>query len=583
MPTLESIRRETRGFLGVNLRRDRLSLADAEVARAINGDFHTLLGTIKLRRGRARLFDTALTQETKIRRIARINSIRYYVVGTQLYRQVSDANPPSYIVGSLAAEEVTILEAFRPFNDDTIWAFIADASAMKKDDGTNLRNWGIAAPTVAPLVGLGGGTGLTGTYTYVYTYVRKVGASIAHESNPSPTSAPIVFANQNGFVFVTLPTDPQVTHIRIYRTVANGTQHLLTNEFLSITDNGLDATLDVALGARVETDNDPPTPCGWVAFYNETAFFCRDPDHPNYLWFSKRFRPESVPATNFLEIGNATDPLQCAVPYGGFLGVFTRLTKYGLAGSAASGFVPVEKTRRGTPAPTATLPTDAGIIFVARDGVWLTPLTAGDTNLSSAIEPLFFDQTVNDFAPINWAAINTAAAALYKGRYYLSLPTGMATTPNVMAVYSRQTQQWYFFDHPARSLYHEEEEDRLLAGFTDGRAYALETTLADDGADITLEVEKDEGGASAEEQSLRKLWQWVSLDGDSLGDAVTIKLFVDETLVHTRSAVLTRSRTLYPFPAGSLGFTARVRLEYTGHQEIKVYAIKLIGWPLEAA
>ena len=39
------------GFLGVNLRRDPMNLRDQDVARALNWDFHSLVGSPALRAG----------------------------------------------------------------------------------------------------------------------------------------------------------------------------------------------------------------------------------------------------------------------------------------------------------------------------------------------------------------------------------------------------------------------------------------------------------------------------------------------------------------------------------------------------
>ena len=65
----------------------------------------------------------------------------------------------------------------------------------------------------------------------------------------------------------------------------------------------------------------------WVTEFQGHLFMCRDASNPHYLWWSKRFR-EEVPSSNFLEIGHPSDPLQGALPLGGFLGVFARETKY---------------------------------------------------------------------------------------------------------------------------------------------------------------------------------------------------------------------------------------------------------------
>src|SRR3990167_6873278 len=74
------------GFIGVNLRRDRLSISDGEVARAINADFHTVLGAAILRLGKRA--QTAATLGNVVRGLAKINDreLRHRIVGRSVYR-----------------------------------------------------------------------------------------------------------------------------------------------------------------------------------------------------------------------------------------------------------------------------------------------------------------------------------------------------------------------------------------------------------------------------------------------------------------------------------------------------------------
>ena len=58
-PQKQAERDTLEDFLGVNLRRDRLNLADTEVAKAINADFHRQPGTALLRLGRSNQFSTS--------------------------------------------------------------------------------------------------------------------------------------------------------------------------------------------------------------------------------------------------------------------------------------------------------------------------------------------------------------------------------------------------------------------------------------------------------------------------------------------------------------------------------------------
>jgi len=649
-------RQEIHGFLGVNLRKDRTSLEDSEMARAINGDFHAQTGTVVLRLPRTKLFSTALT-DLVIRRLARVNGARYQVAGQSLYR-----DQVKIIDGLLSPTLITTITPFRPLLDTTIWAFIADDAVMRKASTTLVRNWGIVAPTEAPPVTATLGGTLSGAYHAVFTYIRFDGTKVAHESNPSPPSATVSLSN--GFLAVgplPLSDDPQVNGIGIYRTVADGTDHLLdsrvpipeTSEWgithalegafttdpvnaffwplprqpelvaqfleLSVSQawelngllgytgtsedaNGFRATslweraayvttqvrhmsvtssmADNDLGAEVERDNDPPPLASWGTEFQGHIFLTRDAANPDRLWYSKRFRPEAVPVDNFLQLGNPDDPLQCAVPLSGLLAVLSKLTKYRVVGNSTSGFVGQEAiSTRGTVAPMACVATELGLVFVAHDGVYRTNVIAEDEEISGDIEALFRSETVNDFAPINFAAASTMAAAYFKNRYYLSLPTGDSLTPNVMAVYSRITGKWYFFDHPARSLFYEKETDQLLAGFGDGLVYVIESGTTAEPVTIDWQT-KDYFGQTLE---VRKLFQWVKVDVDTLGEKITAEVYIDGVLKRSTQIVGARGKSLVALPSGCIGYTWRLRVTYTGTKRVKWYGAEAIWAPLEAA
>jgi hypothetical protein len=575
-PVVGHDRQEVHGFLGVNLRKERVSLADQELATAINADLHSQPGVVVLRLGRTKQFAAALADLT-IRRLARINSVRYQVAANAVYRNQSQ------ILTGLSTNAFTTLMPFRPLNDTVIWACIADDAIMRKDDGTTTRIWGIAAPSATPAVAAGGAGNLTGSYKVKVTYVRKVGSSVAHESNPSPASAAQSLTSQQLSISgLTASSDAQVTHKRIYRTVAGGATYLYDQEIANATTTATSSQADSALGAAVEENNDVPPVASWAVDWNEQAWLCRDAVNPHYLWRSKRFRPESWPALNYMEIGNADDAVQCAVPLIGLLAVLKRRTKFRVLGTEAAGYVAQEAlSQRGTPAPAAAIPTERGIIFPARDGVWLSNLIAADQELSARIAPLFYNETVNGISPINWDAAATMAAAAYKGRYYLALPTGSATVPNLLAVFSWLTEHWYFYDHPVRSLLVEEDNDDLTAGFTDGLVYVLEDGSDDAGASVALDVEtKDYFGGSI---NTRKLFLWIKVDADTQGEAITLELFIDGVLKRTVSFTSARGKGLIALPEACLGYTWRIRVRYTGKQRVRVYGAEAIWLPLEAA
>jgi hypothetical protein len=223
------VREGLAGFHGVSLRRDALSLADEQVVRSINLDLHTMPGVLLARLGSRPLVDGAVgSGGGRVRRLARYGTRRYQVKGGNLFRDFVN------IYSALSPNNVTTVLHYRPLNDTTTWTFIADDSTMQKDDGTTLGTWGMVAPDTAPTIAATSGGRLeAGEYTVVYTYVRKDGDSIAHESNPSPTSDTITLAGANNAIAVTAWTpslDPQVTHVRFYRTAVDGVTPLFDVE-----------------------------------------------------------------------------------------------------------------------------------------------------------------------------------------------------------------------------------------------------------------------------------------------------------------------------------------------------------------
>lgn len=564
------IREKLRGFNGVNLRRDRLSLVDEDLAVALNVDLHTRPGTILLRAGKSKQFSTALSS-VAIRRLFKRALTRYQVAGTTLFRDQSS------ILTGLSGNLFTTLLNARPLNDTSTWTFIADDAVMRKDDGSNVRNWGISPPLATPTIAVGDGTGLTGDYIANYTYVRDVGGTTIHESNAPTSPSAVTLANEDLDIDVVASTDAQVSYINIYRTAAGGSSLLFDQQVANTTATITSSQADSALGTAIETDNDVPNAMSWITEFQGHVFGCRDASNPHYLWWSKRFQPEAFPASNFIELGNPSDPLQCAISLTGFLGVLSRLTKYRVFGNVTSGFTFLEAlSSRGTPAPDAVIKTERGCVFPARDGIWLTNFINPDVELSQAIEGLFNGETINDYAPIDWDKTSEMSMAYWKNRLYFGyMDTDGARN---MAVYSSDTQRWYFFDHPVKALYVEEDVDQLVAGHPgQGLVYILEDSASTESRTATIETAERAGG----DDSIRKRFDYARIDASGTW---TVQLYVDGTLRHTFTVSGDRSRQLVRLPAGLLGHTYRFRATHTGTDRSGAFhGAEAIMMPLMAA
>ncbi|MGI9298576.1 MAG: hypothetical protein ACR2QC_11875 [Gammaproteobacteria bacterium] len=575
----QSQREALGGFLGVNLRRDRLSLEDSDVARAINVDFHQKPGTAILRLGRSAQFSTSLG--ATIRRLAKHNGNRFQIAGTSIYE-----NQTSFLSG-LSGNLFTTLQPFRTLGDDTEWTYIADDNLMRAYDGATVRNWGIAPPTTAMTVSLvpSAGQPMLGDYSYVYTFVRVKNGAVATESDPSPVSNTLALT-PSFFVFASIleaSTDPQVTNINVYRTAGNGGTHLFLQQRSNTVDVFNDAAADGTLGIAAENDNEVPNNMSWVREFQGHLFMCRDALNPHYLWWSKRFR-EEVPSSNFVEIGHPSDPLLGALSLSGLLGVFTRETKYRVVGNDTSGFVPLESlSKRGTPAVQAAIVTSNGVLFPARDGIFLTNFLERDTPLAQEIESLFYEITVNDYAPIDWSRANEMAMAEYKDRFYFSYPE--VGGGSGMAVFSTDTRKWYFYDYGRayHAMLTEEDVDDLVAGGPSGTVDIIEdaATASDAGTSIAMTFEP--ATRVGRDRFVTKLFQYVRADIDAKGSVVDISVYVDAALIRTYSISGSRTRRLLRLPSRLLGSEWRMTVSYTGSERIEVYALHMQYMPLRFA
>lgn len=210
----------------LNVSEDASDLKDDDFVRCKNLRIDQP-GLVKTRDGSTKLNGTAIN--TAVWHIEEQAGDRYTFSGANIYKnEVS-------IASGLTSAQWSAMQ-YNAFNDTQKNIFSINGTDRKRIEGGTVSEWGLAAPTVAPTLGAGGGTGLTGQYNAKYTYVRKVGTSIVSESNPSPAADnAAVLTNQSLFADVTQPTDAQVTHIRLYRTLAGGATYFLDSELDSST------------------------------------------------------------------------------------------------------------------------------------------------------------------------------------------------------------------------------------------------------------------------------------------------------------------------------------------------------------
>ena len=342
---------------------------------------------------------------------------------------------------------------------------------------------------------------------------------------------------------------------------------------------------DDALGVEVEYDNDVPVGNHLLASFQEGLFTAGDPDNPHFLYYTKRFRPESLPTDNYLEIGTANDPITALVTIAGLLGLFTRDTKYRLSGNATTGFTHYEAiSRRGTRATKSVTPSDKGIIFVANDGVYTTNLVGPDNKISAKIESLFSGDIVSEEDPINQDAMDQISASYYKNKYYFIYPTTGETVPNRMAIYSFDTEDWTIYEMGGGSMLYEPDTDALILGGDDGFCYILESGVTDNGSAIEAEVSTKEftGGS----YNANSLFLYTRIDCQVAdGTSLTVEFYVDGTVRQTFSiATTSRTNNLYSLPEGTFGKRWKIRMTISDdHGTTAIYGVAAMFIPLASS
>ena len=180
-------------------------------------------GKAVTRDGSAKINATAI--QTAIWWIEEQSGNRYTFSGTDIYE-----NEVSLSQSVTSAQWSAI--QYNAFNDTAKNIYALNGTDRKRIESSTVYEWGIAAPTAEPVLGVGSGAGLTGQYNVKYTYARKSGSTLIAESNGSPEADNgQVLTNQSLSVDVdSTPSDAQVTHIRIYRTLDGGEEFFLDKE-----------------------------------------------------------------------------------------------------------------------------------------------------------------------------------------------------------------------------------------------------------------------------------------------------------------------------------------------------------------
>lgn len=507
-------------------------------------------GMARTRNGSKRL-STALSAAPTFALEAR--GVRYAFAGPGVYRNETLISSES--TGTWSAIR------YNAFNDLTEQTFAANGVERLRIDGSSVYEWGIAAPSTVPGLEAGTGSALTGTYYACYTYSRKVGSVVVCESNPS-NAAWIYLSAKSIKVTPAQPTDTQVTHIRIYRTLAGG-QVYYHDQDIAVGTTYLDSsTTDGNLGTEVSNDHDrPPSGISKILgpIYNGLVFGCVG----NKLYWCAAQQPEYWPATQYVEVGSLQLPIRSLINYTGQLYALTDNQIWFIQGTGANLFHPISlQANTGCPSWYGAIGIEGhGIYHVGADGIYC--YTGGrDTKITQAtLDPLFRGESVGDMPAVT--GVSSAWLWQYGNRLFFHYGTGSVLVMNL----DTGGVETYQYDQALYAPATDWTNSRFLA--YDGSYYPRVLDDVSSSADPTSAIAWTAQSKDFTLQTRAHFPRWAKYDVDG---TATAQIYLSGAVHQTHSLSVardTRHRLI------DVGNGKRCSLRLTGTGTATIYAVEM--------
>lgn len=401
------------------------------------------MGIAKTRHGSTKINQTALNVLPG--HLTELSGVRY-ALGTNIYR-----NEVKISVTANANKNWSSF-VYKPYNSTVQSIFACNAYNRVKIQGSTVYNWGVLAPTFRPTLEIGGTGSINGTVNAKLTYARLEGTAVVLESNPSNAAlTSVTLADQTLVIRIAYNAldsiDSQLTHLKLYRTLADGAIYYLDKTF-DLTDisgsydfgytSAFEATdayiagdgyhvapnalssynalftweisyttakapidymartsfavedillvsssSDSGLNTAAPSDHDRP-PQGQFVISPSFNGTCFILDD-NLLYFSLPKQPEYWPTTYFIEVSPPQHNLISGVYYNSQLFVASKHKIYSIPGSGAQTFFPLPQASiTGVMGRYGMFALDnIGIFHVGTDGLYLFSTNAGDRKFNS--------------------------------------------------------------------------------------------------------------------------------------------------------------------------------------------------------
>lgn len=537
---------------------------------------------------------------------------RYAFCGDVIYR-----NESSIATGLTDANWSAV--KYNAYSDTTQQIYAINGTDRKRIEGGTVYEWGIEPPTSAPTAKAGPGT-LTGAYSAKITYVGKVGTTVVRESDPSAATSSVTLSSNSLELELTMPTDPQVTHIRIYRTQSSGSLYYedhdytipsLSNDYTytyswetAYIDSSLDGDLittstspgyiysweadtttattiylplrmfsfephiaildqsDAGLDSLVETDHDRP-PLGTYVIgpvFSGYLFMVVD----NLMYWCDAQKPEYWNPLNFIEVSPIQDPGIMMVIFNGQPYFLTKNEIYYIQGTGANTFFPIPmKAKAGAQGITGGWGISGhGIYHTGPDGIYMYANGNDVKTTHRTLEPIFRGQTIEVLPAISDMAVSWLFVA--DNKLYFGFNSSGYTYPYDIIVLNLETGKSYHYNYGVqiRCITYDETNQRILVGCNDGyvRVIEDETYTDDDGTAISWDIKSKEFTLPTRKHFPR----WCKYDVDaSSATSATGEIYLDGTLLQSH-AITGNRQTQRRLIASDNGNREQIRIHGSG-------------------
>ena len=325
-----------------------------------------------------------------------------------------------------------------------------------------------------------------------YTYCRKSGSTLESESNPSSAS---YIEGESGFSIVwSAPPDPQITHVRIYRTLEGGATFYYAGEYEAQDLTAVCMTSDGALGTEVETDHDRP-PAGAVVVgptFNGYCFMITS----NLLYYSKPNQPEYWPSTYYIEVGPPQETLTAIHIHNGIPFVMSTEEMYMIQGAGAGTFFPFPlRAKVGAMSNIGVLSIGGqGIVHADIDGLFQLRGANEDTKFAEdRFQPLFSGTATGSIPGMNRTYAANCWLIQYQNKLWFGYPDTDETYPGNVIIFDLLTMRARHYEYPFQIGHAavDAANNRILALDSSGYVRVLDDTsvTTDDGTAISWQIE----------------------------------------------------------------------------------------------